>query len=349
MSLKKPWLTKAGASVDPSAVHLKNGLHDIPLEKHLHNTSQDHLFQAQVLRDCLAHLEKQGLVEAYLRGSFANGEADEHSDIDLFLVVEPEKIEAIHTAFSEFLKTKYAILVSCHDKLVKDYGGIGFMYLCGDASRKLFQFDLYIAMKGVPPRAQLINIPRIHSTDPHYCWNEENKPVPLPVSAENFIKKCTGGETKTDKMEYLCNDLMVTLSIMKKHVTRGQNARALNDDNHAIGVCIEMLRTQFADQSNHSSLYAGDKMIEAAKKSGNPAYKALAEFLEEQFVAPVSLRKVSEMFFIGTALLQESCPEAYKNIEGSILAYNDLVVGAAEAEDLLKSAPKGISGQSLRP
>lgn len=348
MALKKSWLTSAGNAVDPSAVQLKNGLHDIPLDKHLSQTAQDHLFQAQVLRDCLDHLEKQGLVEAYLRGSFANGEADEHSDIDLFLVVEPEKLEQIHTAFSEFLTTKYAILVSCHDKLVKDYGGIGFMYLCGDASKKLFQFDLYIAMKGVPPRAQLFNSPRIHSSDPSYCWNEENKPVPLPESAEKFIKKYTGGESKAEKMEYLCNDLMVTLSIMKKHVTRGQLARALNDNNHAVGVCIEMLRTQFQDKSVHSSLYAGDKMIEAAKNSGNATYKALAEFLEEQLVAPVSLRKVNEMFFIGTALLHESCPEAYKNIEASILAYNDLVVGAAETKDLLRSAPKS-SGQAPRP
>lgn len=333
MSLQNSW--------QPNNTVLQNGIHDTSLEKHLTDTSQGHLFQAQVLRDCLAHLQKQGLVEAYLRGSFANGEADEHSDIDLFLVVEPEKLEEIHTAFTEYLTNKYAILVSCHDKLVKDYGGIGFMYLCGDANKKLFQFDLYMAMKGVAPRAQLFNSPRIHSVDSSYCWNQEFKCDPMPEVADNFIKKFSAGEGKADKMEYLCNDLMVTLSIMKKHVTRGQMARALNDNNHATGVCIEMLRTQFEDKSVHTSLYAGDKMIAAAKQSGNTVLASLAEFLEEQFVSPVSLRKVNEMFFIGTALLHETCPEAYKNIEQSINAYNALVVSACDMDDdVLKASRK---------
>lgn len=332
MSLQKSW--QATGTV------LQHGIRDISLEQHLADTSQGHLFQAQVLRDCLAHLKEQGLVEAYLRGSFANGEADEHSDIDLFLVVEPEKLEQIHTAFTDYITNKYAILVSCHDKLVKDYGGIGFMYLCGDANKKMFQFDLYMAMKGVPPRAQLFNSPRIHSVDPSYCWNQEYKSSPMPEVADNFIKKFSGGDSKADKMEYLCNDLMVTLSIMKKHVTRGQIARALNDNNHATGVCIEMLRTEFGDQSVHSSLYAGDKMITAAKQSGNAVLSSLAEFLEEQFVAPVSLRKVHEMFFIGTALLHETCPEAYKNIEQSINAYNALVVGACDMDDAALKASR---------
>jgi predicted nucleotidyltransferase len=342
MSLQKSW--------QATDTILQHGIHDTSLEKHLAETSQGHLFQAQVLRDCLAHLKEQGLVEAYLRGSFANGEADEHSDIDLFLVVDPEKLEEIHTAFTEHLAEKYAILVSCHDKLVKDYGGIGFMYLCGDANKKMFQFDLYMAMKGVAPRAQLFNSPRIHSTDPTYCWNQEYKCSPMPEVADNFIKKFSAGESKADKMEYLCNDLMVTLSIMKKHVTRGQIARALNDNNHATGVCIEMLRTEFADPSVHSSLYAGDKMIQAAKESGNSVLKSLAEFLEEQFVSPVSLRKVNEMFFIGTALLHETCPEAYKNIEQSIDAYNSLVVGAGDMDDaVLKASRKPANDLGPKP
>lgn len=329
---------------------LQHGIHDTSLEKHLTDTSQGHLFQAQILRDCLAHLEKQGLVEAYLRGSFANGEADEHSDIDLFLVVEPEKLEEIHTTFTEYLANKYAILVSCHDKLVKDYGGIGFMYLCGDANKKLFQFDLYMAMKGVAPRAQLFNSPRIHSADPSYCWNQEYQSLPMPEVADNFIKRFTGGKSKADKMEYLCNDLMVTLSIMKKHVMRGQITRALNDNNHAIGVCIEMLRTEFDDRSVHSSLYAGDKMIQAAKESGNTVYASLVEFLEEQLLAPVSLRKVNEMFFIGTALLHEACPEAYKNIEQSINAYNALVVSAGDMDDaVLKASRKPANDAGPKP
>lgn len=332
MSLQESWSTSAGNGNEcpPSLIQHTNGILDIPLDRHLNETSQQHLFQARVLREALDHLKEQGLVEAYLRGSFANGEADEHSDIDLFLVVEPENLEAIHTEFTEYLKNKYSILVSCHDKLVKDYGGIGFMYLCGDASKKLFQFDLYMALKGVAPRAQLFNSPRIHSSDPNYCWVQENSPEPLPDCAQHFIDKFSAGDTPKGKMEFLCNDLMVTLSIMKKHVTRGQMARALNDNNHAIGVCIEMLRTIFDDKTVHTALYAGDKMIIAAQESGNPVYQVAANALQDQIVAPVSLRKVREMFAIGSSLLQEAAPDAYKTIKDSIEAYNNLVIDVAD-------------------
>ena len=344
MSLQKPWLRSVGP-ISPESCNNQDqkGILDIPLATYLKETDQDHLFQAKILCEALDYLKDQGLVEAYLRGSFANGEADEYSDIDLFLVVEPENLETTYNAFSDYLKDKYSILVSCHDKLVKDYGGIGFMYLCGDNSRNMFQFDLYMAMKGVPPRILLPNVPRIHAADPAYCWISENQPKDLPSCAQTFIDKFSAGETRDGKLEFLCNDLMVTLSIMKKHVARGQMARALNDNNHAIGVCVEMLRTVFEDTSNHSSLYAGDKMIEVAQASGNETYATLATFLQEQLLAPVSQRKVSEMFFIGAALVQEASPETYARIEKSLLAYNDLVVKGAEAKAAPRKAPPAPS------
>ncbi len=340
MSLQKPWLRSVGQiSPESCAEQGQKGVLDIPLDQYLKETGQDQLFQANILCEALEYLKDQGLVEAYLRGSFANGEADEYSDIDLFLVVEPENLETTYNAFSDYLKDKYSILVSCHDKLVKDYGGIGFMYLCGDNSRNMFQFDLYMAMKGVPPRILLPNAPRIHTKDPGYCWISENQPKDLPSCAQKFIDKFSAGDTREGKLEFFCNDLMVTLSILKKHVARGQMARALNDNNHAIGVCIEMLRTVFEDPSNHSSLYAGDKMIEVAQASGNETYATLATFLQEQLLAPVSQRKVSEMFFIGAALVQEASPETYAKIEHSLLAYNGLVVNNATTKNAQPKSP----------
>ena len=345
MSLQKPWLESAAPQTpgktgsSPAPIPGPKDVLDISLSRYLKDTGQDHLFQAKILCEALDFLKEKGLVEAYLRGSFANGEADEYSDIDLFLVVEPENLEPTYEAFSAYLKDKYSILVSCHDKLVKDYGGIGFMYLCGDSDRKMFQFDLYMAVKGVPPRVNLPNVPRVHAADPAYCWIAENRPKALPPCAQAFIDKFSAGETRDGKLEFLCNDLMVTLSILKKHVARGQTARALNDNNHAIGVCIEMLRTIFDDKSNHSSLYAGDKMIEAAQQSGNPRYAALATALEEQMLAPVSQRKASDMFFIGAALVQEAAPELHAKISPALQAYNDLVVRNAALADRPRQAP----------
>ncbi|MBI2234872.1 MAG: nucleotidyltransferase domain-containing protein [Micavibrio aeruginosavorus] len=350
MSLKAHWPSSSDRQDSPPAVQHKNGIYDTSLDQHLRDTSQSHLFQAGILRDCLAHLKTRGLTEAYLRGSFASGEADEHSDIDLFLVVEPEKLEGIYASFTEFLKQKYTILVSCHDKLVKDYGGTGFMYLCGGQDKKLFQFDLYMAMKGVQPKSRLFNSPRIYSGDPSYCWADEDSQAQMPGYVADFIDRFSVGDCKADKMEYLCNDLMVTLAIMKKHIIRGQIARALNDNNHALGVCIEMLRTHFEDKSVHTPLYAGDKMIEAAKESADPAFKALGELLEEQFVAPASLNKVQALLFIGTNLVQEISPEAYKRVEKCIMAYDALVTGAADMKaPAYQPAPLCRPAMAMKP
>ena len=322
-SLKKPWDASAGQSLIAT--------NDRPLAEYLAATSQDHLFQADILKEALGYLEKQGLVEAYVRGSFAHQEADEHSDIDLFLVVEPEKLESTFEAFTQYLQDKYTIMVSCHDKLVKDFGGIGFMYLCGDANNKMFQFDLYTAIKGVAPRAELpADTPRVYSADPSYCWKTDKASFDRPQCVESFISKFSAGDGKQEKMEYLCNDLMVTLSIMKKHLIRGQVTRALNDNNHAIGVCIEMLRAEFQDQTPHSSLYAGDQMIIAAKKSNDPVYKKIAQDLERELLNPVSLNKVEALFEIGRTMVQKASPDAYNAIAPSLAAYQHMVVDACK-------------------
>jgi predicted nucleotidyltransferase len=170
------------------------GVHDVAVEDHLRQTGQVGLPQAGILIDALGHLQNENLVEAYLRGSFASGEADQHSDIDLFAVVEPENLAKTYQSFHDNLNKNYPILVSCHDRLVKDYGGIGFMMLCEGDEGRLFQFDLYMAMKGVPPKVGLFSCPRVYASDPAYCWIEENQPNSnLPESALRSSESHPGG------------------------------------------------------------------------------------------------------------------------------------------------------------
>jgi predicted nucleotidyltransferase len=279
MSISKLW----------AAIQSKWNITDIPVEEHLRNTKQDHLPQAKLLVETLHHLE-DNLTEAYLRGSFAYGEADERSDIDLFVVVSPEKLEETYNSFVEFLNEDYSVLVFCHDRLVKDYGGIGFMFIVKDDNDRLFQFDFYMAMTGVPPKVGLSNHPRIYTQNPEYCWLEENKPQPLPKDAQDFIDRATGKQNDVSKgsegnlipqkrsinaeIQYQLTDLMVALNIMKKHVARGQNARTLVDNNHVTGTCVEMLKALMHRESPHTALYEADSLIKTCTEQNRYADKA---------------------------------------------------------------------------
>lgn len=317
-SLRKAW---------SQSVRAKNNIADISVEDHLRATGQDHLPQATVLKGALKHLEKQGLVEAYLRGSFSCGEADEYSDIDLFLVVRPEQLESTYESFVSHLGGKYPVLVSCHDKLVKDYGGIGFMFVCKDGGDRLFQFDLYMAMKGVPPKALLVNSPRVYSGNPDYCWLAEKRAKgALPKNARRFMEKHSGGNDAESLVKYYMTDLMVTLGIMQKHLTRGQIARALNDNNHAIGVCVEMLRVMSNEKSHHSALYAADRLLKDCSVSADPAVRRAAQVVGGELLSAIGEKKISVLFCCMKDLIRETQPDLYAATAPSFDEYERLVL-----------------------
>jgi hypothetical protein len=306
----------------------ENNIFDIPLRDHLEHTGMLHLPQAPLITSTVDALKNTDLVEAYLRGSFSSGEADELSDIDLFVVVEPEKLPDTYHAFVEHVKQTHEILVACHDKLVKDYGGIGWMFVCKDKNDKLLQFDFYAAIKGTPPKALLVNSPRIFTRNPEYSWLEEKTPVgDLPGHTSKFITQHTGGDTKTDKVKYYMTDLMVTLSIMKKHLQRGQHARALNDNNHAIGVSVELLRLVSDENSHHSALYAADKLVAKCAVSQDPVLRKLSGELQNQFLAPLNPHKIRKLFAISELLVREYQPEAYAEMAGALNGYKQCVMG----------------------
>ena len=318
MSISKLWAT----------IQAKWNIIDIPIEDHLRDTNQEHLPQTKLLVDAVNKLE-DNLTEAYLRGSFAYGDADVHSDIDLFVVVPPEKLAQTYQQFVDFLNEDYSVLVFCHDRLVKDYGGIGFMFIVKDENDKLFQFDFYMAMTGVPPKVPLRNHPRIYTENPEYCWLEENKAKPLPKSAQKFIEHYTANDNAEKKdinaeLEYQLVDLLVALNIFQKHVTRCQYGRALTDNNHVLSTCVEMLRALAKDDSPHTSLYTVDKLIKTCKEDGLFADKA--NRLNDLLLAKPSNQKVIDIFDLGISIIKDHCPEVYTKLRSSIDEYERLVI-----------------------
>ncbi len=308
------------------------GIFDVHVEEYLRETRQHHLPQARIIVESLRHLQQHNLQEAYLRGSFASGEADIHSDIDMFLVVSPENLPATFQSFCDHLNENYIVIVECHDKLVRDYGGIGFMFLCQERGGKPFQFDLYMAMKGVPPKTLLPSCPRIYSSDPAYCWLDESRPkIEIPSHTQNFIDRYTRNESKDQRAEHMFKDIMIALFIMSKHVQRKQNARALNDNNHAIGVCVDMILNALDQTTYHTSLYAADKLLQECRVGANPVLSGCAGNLEAAICRAPSQEQVRMIYGVAKGVVEEFHPDIIKENAFAIARFENLIETRPEA------------------
>jgi hypothetical protein len=139
-------------------------------------------------------------------------------------------------------------------------------------------------------------------------------------------------------------DLMVTLSIMKKHLKRGQHARALNDNNHAIGVSVELLRLVSDEKSHHSALYAADSLTRKCMESKDANLRALATSLQNQFLAPLDQKKIHTLFSISEDLVKRYKPEAYAQMAGALEGYRACVLSeCGVVQDNSKQEPRRAS------
>jgi|GEM_PF-1190857 len=328
MRLKCAW-DAAKSKADKS-----NGAADVDLKQHILATNQQDLPQAELLQGCFDALAKKGLMEeAYLRGSIGRGHADTHSDIDLFTVIDPNKIEEVYQAVNEFLASKGKIITQCHDRLVENYGGIGFMFIAQSAEHndKTYQFDLYMAMKGTPPRNPTSIKPRIFAKDPDYKWTDTygTKAEPLPQVAKDFIKKHTSGSSMEDRMELLMQEMLITLYVTNKHIKRGQISRTVVDNHSVVTSAIEFMQTLTGYTSTgYSPVYLGDEVARFARENGDREMILAAKRLEKLFKQPMSHQKLVDTLAFSTDVFKKACPERYENLREAIGYFEKEVLGS---------------------
>jgi hypothetical protein len=307
---------------------------DIDLDNHLKTTGQDGLSQAKVLKDCLQILSgKNVLEEAYLRGSFRAGWADHHSDVDFFAVVEPKNLEKAYDTVRDYLGKNYTVITGCHDRLVPEYGGIGFMFICKDQnSPHILQMDLYMAIKGVASKEPLEGVPRMFSKDPSYRWT--NDPAAktgidhLPEDAKEFIGRFKGMGAPEDRMALLFDELMVTTHIVHKHMERGQTGRVLKDNNALIGTCAAMLETIIGwNLADSSHLYDANKVIGLCRAHGDYELSSAATRLETLITEPISKEKIHRIFNLAETIFEQGYPEAYAKILPRVELFKEHVSG----------------------
>lgn len=273
------------------------GVTDTNLEHHLALNSLSHLPQSTLLRQVLSAVKNDGLAEAYLRGSFSTGEADDYSDIDLFLVVDPTHLEKTFLMFLSYAQKHHKVLSICHDKLVADYGGIGFMALLKNTNTgRVTQFDLYFCQTGGHPTIPLINSTRIYSRNQGYSIFCEPERQMRAVDANSLMAHVSYPlDPKTENAKHELNDLLIAAFIMSKHLKRGQFARARNDDHHAVQVCASLLKDSVGYVSHQTPLYFADRLAATCKTSGTPAQQKLGTILERMCAASPSSTQINNI------------------------------------------------------
>lgn len=330
MRLKCAWGT-AAAKADKS-----DGAPDVELREHLRKTEQTSLPQAELLQGCFDLLQQRGLLEeAYLRGSIGRGHADTHSDIDLFAVIQPEKINEVYDAVNEFLASKGRIIVGCHDRLVENYGGIGFMFIAeSDAhDKKTYQFDLYMAMKGVPPAKPTTIKPRMFASDPDYKWTDTygEKSIELPQVTKDFVHRHTSGNTQADRMELLMQEMLINLYVTNKHIKRGQISRTVVDNHGVVTSAIEFMQLLTGYKSTgYSPVYLGDEVVKFAKENGDKEMVKAAAKLEKLFHQPMTSQKLLDTLDYSATVFRQAFPELYDRHKDAI-AYFEKEIRATKS------------------
>jgi predicted nucleotidyltransferase len=125
--------------------------------------------QLRILEQILAIFQQYpGFGKAFVRGSLARGNADLYSDIDLLCEVLPQNFASFIEQADTGIKNHHnAIADGLVDTVVKDFGGIGYIYLLETGGR-LYQLDLYITCQGRPWRSETYKreiFRRIHKED----------------------------------------------------------------------------------------------------------------------------------------------------------------------------------------
>ncbi len=326
MKLRDAW--KGGAVANRST-----GKADLELQEHLTETKQMHLPHSAIMIGCLDLLKEKGLIEeAYLRGSFGRGYGDIHSDIDFFSVVKPENLEKAYDAVTEYLMQQGSLLTGCHDRLVADYGGIGFMFIAYNKANDLvFQFDLYMAMMGVAPAMECSIKPRIYSKDPGYRWMEEYGNArdmdALPAVAKNFIKKHTEGKDGADRMELIMQESLLNIFVTDKHIKRGQWSRTIVDNQFLTASVIEMLQLVTGYTSTgYSPVYLGGEVASFCRQHGDAALANAGKRLEKLFTQKMSQQKLRDVLSLCKDILQQTYPEQFERQKAAIAFFEKEVL-----------------------
>ena len=267
--------------------------------------SQFSMFK-QILRTCRLY---PGLERVYVRGSLARGDADPYSDIDLLCVVAPEEFASFIGQIDAGIKERHnAVGEAWVDTIVKDFGGVGFVYLL-QTDGGLHQLDLYVACRGHPSLDHLNRVrhkqeifrhdrnegDNCHLDTLHYRLHSE--------AVEQEIGRINGIE---QSVSHTLTELCVLGFMIKKCLERGDEFVAGNEYNAWRNGFIKLVRHKFDKQHRDYGFYHVKRLMNEANDGGE-LYEDLCAINNH----PLEMENFKQVHRFAMAFAQIQYPEIY--------------------------------------
>jgi hypothetical protein len=243
-------------------------------------------WQALVLQDVKrALLARPWSRDLFLRGSLARGSADSESDIDLVATVPGAAFEVALADLTGALPHSFpGSLPPWLDALVRDFGGVGFVYLIELGAQKWGQLDIYLL-----PHAR------------RHRLNEHENEFAVRFSTRDGVEdgdSVVAADVDTMRRlfeEHALRDLQqavlacyVTMVLWRKRLVRGDRVQAFAET-YAAARCVRNL--VFLACCPDATGYGWRDVPRAAAKSSNPALvlNAVATFAANDVAEPHEL------------------------------------------------------------
>ncbi|KAF2108908.1 hypothetical protein BDV96DRAFT_503933 [Lophiotrema nucula] len=229
------------------------------------HASVSSLAQSSILLEVLQVCRQyHGLEKAYVRGSLARGDADRHSDIDLLCVVAPEHFASFIQQVDDGIKQKYdAAADSWVDTIVKDFGGVGFVYLL-QTNKGLYQLDLYVACQGHPSLQNLDDVPAKQLVFCKHGKDKSNSRVEFShfrLHSEAVLQDIRRINDVESSVSPTITELCILAFMIKKCLERGDNFLADNEYNMWKRQFLQLVRQRFDTEHRDYGFYHVKRLI----------------------------------------------------------------------------------------
>jgi predicted nucleotidyltransferase len=278
------------------------------------NLPQFRVFQ-DVLKTCRQY---PGLEKAYVLGSLARGNVDQHSNIDLLCVVAPQEFASFVERVDAGIKKYHDPLTDAWvDTIVKDFGGVGFVYLL-NTEEGLYQLDLYIACQGHPSLENMTRLPHKKEMFRRIHREDENKPsdfLNYRLHSKQVEQQIQTMDNIKPSVAQTLTELSVRGFMIKKFLDRGDEFLGGNEFNMWKRCFIKLVRHRFDWQNRDSGFHHIHRLISKASDNGS-----LYEDLRAINNHPLTLENFINAHHYAMEFVQTHFPADYIQQQGMILA-----------------------------
>lgn len=182
-----------------------------------------------------------------VRGSLAAGKSDRMSDIDFVIGVRDDHFAEFCDALDDLMAAELgAIFPGWHDIIVRDLGGLGYVYLV-TSGNGLYQIDTYVVPDSEEPGARRRTRAQTIYADPT---------SPPGADAADAARRFIGAQrARTRSCSELLVEILTLAHMLSKRVRRGQHFIAFDHTYLLMTAVKDLVKTALAPTSTSWGWY----------------------------------------------------------------------------------------------